>query len=79
MKPTSLKAGDQVECGGRVLTFIRRGAQSCKPAVNVLQGDDYRGLDGPTDDGRCTMSDYDLSRNCERLAAQPVAEACRAV
>ena len=67
MRPTLLKAGCQVTCEGRVMTFLRRDTQPFHPAVNWFQCDDYRGLNGPTDDGRCTMSDYRVSRLVERL------------
>lgn len=69
MRPTSLKPGSRVICNGREYEFIRRDrAQGGQPAVNVLRGDHLRGLYGPTDDGKCTMTDFYLSRNCRRAA-----------
>lgn len=69
MKPTSLKPGDQVICSGRRMEFIRRDRQPCRAAVNVLRCDDYRGLNGPADDGTCHMTDHYLSRNVARATA----------
>lgn len=66
MRPTSLKPGDKVRCGSNVLTFLRRERLDCRPAVNWFQCDAYRGLDGPTDDGRCTMNDARVIRHCTR-------------
>lgn len=74
MRPTLLKAGDQVRVDGRVMTFLRRDRQPCRSAVNWFQCEAYRGLNGPSDDGRCTMTDYAVSRHCERVAVQPKAQ-----
>lgn len=65
MRPTLLKPGRKVKCSGHVMTFLRRDRQPCRPAVNWFQCDAYRGINGPDDDGRCTMSDYAVSRNVE--------------
>jgi len=72
MRPTLLKPGRLVKCEGRVMTFLRRETQPCRPAVNWFQCDAYRGLDGAGDDGRCTMSDYRVSRLVEPIPNQQV-------
>jgi hypothetical protein len=63
MRPTLLKPGQQVVCDGRMMLFVRRDKGYCaRPGVNVFRCDDYRGLNGPADDGTCTMTDYRVSR-----------------
>ena len=63
MRPTLLRPGMKVVCGGRVMTFLRR-EKSRLPgnAINWFQCDDFRGLDGPTDEGTCTMNDARVAR-----------------
>lgn len=66
MKPTALKPGRKVICSGRVMTFLKRIKACCgQPAENWFQCDDYRGLNGPSDDGRCTMTDYQVAHKVE--------------
>lgn len=80
MHPAKLKPGDKVmvACIGAVTTrtayFVRREPARGKgrPAKNWLRFPDFAGLDGPQDEGLCTMSDYELSRR-GRLADQEVA------
>lgn len=69
MKPSTLRKGDWLIVldtlgGERRAQFIRRVPARGKgcPARNLLRFPDFAGLDGPDDDGTCTMSDYDLSR-----------------
>lgn len=62
MRPTLLKPGRKVTCDGRPMTFVRREKNFPQPAVNVFQCDAYRGLNGPDDQGLCTMNDYRVSR-----------------
>lgn len=70
MKPTTLKPGMKVLCDGREMTFVRRDKAYCgTPATNWFQCEDYRGINGPLDDGKCTMSDYRVSRNVQPHSA----------
>lgn len=70
VKPTTMKPGQQIVCNGRVMTFLRRIKAYCgRPAENWFQCDDYRGLYGPNDDGRCTMSDYRVVQQVQPLSA----------
>lgn len=67
MKPTLLIPGRVYSVGGiggaRVMTFVRRDRSSCgRPAVNTFQCDAYRGLNGPSDAGLCTMTDHRVAR-----------------
>ncbi len=68
MKPTSLKRGQKVQftcIGGTfTFTFLRRDRE-VRPARNWFQCDDFRGLNGPDDDGKTPLSDYDVSRKCQ--------------
>jgi hypothetical protein len=46
------------------MTFVnrlRRGKEIAGPTENVFICEAYRGLNGPADDGRCTMSDQMFS------------------
>ncbi len=63
MKPTLLVPGRDYACDGRLMTFVRRDKGFPQPAVNVFQCEDYRGLNGPTDDGKCTMNDARVVRH----------------
>lgn len=63
MKPTLLKPGRQVVCDGNVMTFVRREKSYCgRSALNYFQCDAFRGLNGPSDTGVCTMNDQRVSR-----------------
>lgn len=62
MKPTLLKPGMKVVCHGRQMTFLRREKNHLSSPVNWFQCADYRGLNGPNDDGKCTLSDSRVSR-----------------
>jgi hypothetical protein len=69
MKPTLLKAGDEV-CrtdSKHVYVFIKRipgeRSMSGRPK-NIFRCDEFRGLDGPNDEGLVEMSDYEVSRRC---------------
>jgi hypothetical protein len=71
MKPTLLKAGDEV-CrtdSKHVFVFVRRipgeRSTSGRPK-NIFRCDAYRGLDGPKDEGLVEMSDHEVSRRCTR-------------
>jgi hypothetical protein len=49
------------------MTFIRRDRACCgQQARNWFHCADYIGLDGPKDDGRAYMTDYQVSKNCNR-------------
>lgn len=70
LRPSQLHAGDRLlitVLGGQQhkATFIRRTPAKGKgcPAVNYLRVPAFVGLSGPDDDGTCTISDYELSRN----------------
>lgn len=75
MKPTSLKPGDRIAIcidapGSRHLTgtFVKRiPGESGRPAQNLVNVDEFRGLDTPDDEGRCAFSDYDIARKCNPL------------
>lgn len=68
MKPTLLKPGRKVLVNDgfglpHAMTFVRRERAQCgRPAENFFQCDAYRGLNGPTDGGLCTISDYRVAR-----------------
>jgi hypothetical protein len=76
MKPTQLKSGDRIiltlslGSGEVEAIFVRREPSRGRgfPAVNYIRIPDHAGLNGAADDGACTLSDYELSRN-GRLAA----------
>lgn len=51
-------------CSGHAMTFVRRDKAVCgQAAVNWFQCDAYRGMFGPSDDGRCTMTDARVVKN----------------
>lgn len=69
MRPTQLKPGQKVllrpGCGTCELaaTFVRRVPRDCGRAeFNVFTVPDYAGQLGIDDDGKCTMSDYDVGQ-----------------
>ncbi len=71
MRPILLKPGDEIFRAGRKHTyvFIKRISAERSPsgrAKNIFQCDVFRGLDGPEDQGIVEMSDYDVSRRCQR-------------
>jgi hypothetical protein len=60
MKARFLKPGQVVTIHGRPMTFVKRlraGKEIAGRTENVFICEAYRGLNGPGDDGRCTMSD----------------------
>jgi hypothetical protein len=64
MNASFLKPGMIVTIHGRPMTFVnrlRRGKEIAGPTENVFICEAYRGLNGPADDGRCTMSDQMFS------------------
>jgi hypothetical protein len=66
MKPTLLRRGMKVLCDGRTMTCVRRDkAQCCQPATCWFQCDDYCAMNGPGDNGLCTMSDARVLRPVE--------------
>ncbi|MCO1335341.1 hypothetical protein MO867_13465 [Microbulbifer sp. OS29] len=76
MRPSQLKAGDQIQYRSifgteRVAIFQKRIPSRGKgqPAKNYLRFPEFAGLNGPDDDGTCVVSDYDLSRR-GRLAVR---------
>ncbi|MBA1443777.1 MAG: hypothetical protein M3H12_02645 [Chromatiales bacterium] len=71
MRPSKIRQGAEIivspEFGGGkpVHAFYMKRVPARgrgRPAVNYLRFPSYAGLNGPDDDGTCTMSDYDLSR-----------------
>lgn len=77
MKPSTLKPGNRflLICSDqrqREAVFVRRyPAQGGHKAVNIIRVPDFAGLEGPNDDGACTLSDYDFARKTQPL--QPAA------
>jgi len=75
MKPSKLKPGKRILLTGsdqrqREAVFIRRHpAQGGRKAINIIRVPDFAGLEGPNDDGTCTISDYDFSRKTQPLNA----------
>jgi len=70
MKPSALRPGIQVRRRDRsdapVLNFICRESARRQ---SVLRSSVYEGQNGPDDDGRVVVSDYDMSRKFERVTA----------
>lgn len=70
MKPSTLRPGMQVRRCDRsdapVLIFIARDSQRRQ---SLLRSEAYAGQNGPDDDGRVVVSDYDMSRQYERVTA----------
>lgn len=54
----------------RTFTFIRRDRQPCRSAVNIFQCDDYRGLNGPDDKGITHLTDYQVTKIIQPIAAK---------
>ena len=70
MKPSMLKKGDELtikSASGEQIAFFmyRVPAEAGQKAMNYLRVPCYAGLNGPSDNGTCQMSDYDLSRRGE--------------
>lgn len=68
MKPTELVKGRnyriKVHLGDHVVgRFVERIDRS----KSFFVVDDYKGLDGPNDDGKVQMSDYDIARKVEEI------------
>ncbi len=67
-RPQKLRAGDRIRyrtTGGRIVEgeFIMRCPRSAHgPALNVVRFPIYAGLNGPSDVGDSTITDYDLAR-----------------
>jgi hypothetical protein len=64
MKARFLIPGQPIKYNGRVMVFRRRlrnGHETTGRTVNLFQCDDYRGLDGPDDEGLCTLTDYQVA------------------
>lgn len=63
----TLRPGDKVRRkdspSAPVLTFLARNG-----SYNRFQCEDYKGMDGPDDQGFVDLSDWDLSRKYERVA-----------
>lgn len=70
MKPSTLRPGMRVRRRERAnapeLIFICREASRRQ---SVLRSDAYAGQLGPDDDGRVVVSDYDMSRQYERVTS----------
>lgn len=67
MRVVYLKPGRQVMCEGRVYTFctrLRRNHEICGRTVNIFQCDDFRGLNGPDDDGKVHLTDHEVNAKC---------------
>ena len=54
------------------MTFVRRITTQGWRKINILQCDEYRGMNGPDDDGKCEMTDMYLYRKC--VPAPPKAQ-----
>ncbi len=72
MRPTMLRPGDRVRRSGSKYeyVFVKRipAERSISGrAKNIFQVDIFRGLEGPEDQGHVEMSDYVVSRHCERM------------
>ena len=77
MRPTTLIPGRQYHSAGifgapKTYTFVRRDRQPCRPAINIFQCDDYRGMNGPNDAGITHLTDYQV-----RINITPKPEASR--
>jgi hypothetical protein len=69
MRPTLLKPGMVVDVNGRRMTFLRREKPYCgRGALSWFQCDAYRGINGPNDDGKCTMTDHYVVKNVKPTA-----------
>jgi len=74
VRPSTLRAGMRVRrvdgpepsFGRPVLSFVHRDSQRRQ---SVLQGEAYRGQNGPSDEGYVVVSDYDMSRCYARVPA----------
>jgi hypothetical protein len=74
-RPAQLRTGDRlmlVDGLGRsetLIEFIRREPARGKgcPATNWIRSHEWRGANGPDDDGTCTISDYELSRRARLI------------
>lgn len=70
MKPSTLKPGMRVlltpslgNTAARSATVIKRHPAGCgRKAITVVNVDDFRGLNGPCDQGTVHLSDYEVSR-----------------
>jgi len=72
MRPSKLKPGTELKIkfafgkGSYEAEFIKRiPAALGRKATNHIRVPDFKGLNGPDDDGTCEMSDYELSRRGE--------------
>lgn len=65
MRPTTLIPGRYYHsvflASEKLYKFVRRDRQPCRPAVNIFQCDEYRGLTGPDDNGMVHLTDYQVS------------------
>lgn len=70
MNPSALRPGMRVRNRDRAnapaLVFICR---SNLRRQSVLRSEAYAGLNGPDDDGRVVVSDYDMARKFERVTS----------
>lgn len=82
MKVSWLKPGRRYLCGDRFYTFIarhRRGHETSGRTYSVFQCDDFRGMNGPTDDGRVHLTDHEVNKSISGYrtgTAAPSASLC---
>lgn len=73
MRPSTIRPGTKLivrlalGSGSLIAYFVKRIPAECgRKAINYLRFPDFAGQDGLEDDGTCQMSDYDVSRRCDR-------------
>jgi len=59
------------------LKRLRRGHEVAGPTINVVQCDEYRALDGPSDLGIVHMSDRDIAKRATPTTVVELREAQR--
>lgn len=69
MSAKFLQPGQLLTDGRRIYRFVRRYRAANLQCWNVLQCDDYAGLNGPTDKGLCEMTDQRLVRQLRKETA----------
>ena len=73
MRPSKIRPGTKLivrlalGSGTRIAYFVKRIPAECgRKAINYVRFPDFAGVDDPAYDGTCQMSDYDVSRRCDR-------------
>jgi hypothetical protein len=73
MRARFMSPGMPFKYDGHTMIFIarlRRGHEIAGPTINVVQCDDYRGLDGPRDLGIVHISDRDIAKKSSPTTVQ---------